>query len=202
MNVRIRHDMHFGAAVYYAGQFKVNHYKLGLCITTNDPDPIQQNIALERIKYFVYQELDSTVFISVDDMDQIVSYASAGLNITSLPCQPVDQIVGIMLYYKLNAIMEQRLFVTETELSSVLGDNIVYLHNDNEDAMDLNNQSDWWTSADLVHFDRDILDQDKVLTMPQANAWRDLGLAWNNHDSEEDSGNVVVFADFKNNETK
>jgi hypothetical protein len=34
-----------------------------------------------------------------------------GINVTTLPEEPVDQIIGMMLYYKLNAIMEGRMIV-------------------------------------------------------------------------------------------
>lgn len=201
MNVRIKHDMSFMAAVFYAGEFRVNHYNLRLWITTNHPDPVTHNIALERIKYFVYRELDSTVFINHSHIDQCQRFMSAGLKITTLPNEPVDQVVGIMLYYKLNAIMEQHMIIVETELSSVLGEHMVYLHSDSELA-DIDFNSDWWHTADLIHCDPELVQAEKVVNMPQASAWRDLDLAWPEHVSDADSGNVVVFADFKNNETK
>lgn len=201
MNVRIRVDMPFGAGVYYIDQYRVNYYNLRLWVTTNHSDPAMQNIALERVKHFVYQELDSSVFISADHVDQCQQFVNAGMKLTTMPCEPVDQIVGIMLYYKLNAIMEEFMVVNETELSSTMGDSIVYLHNDNEEFDNIN-YPDWWFNADPSHCDLAMLDQEKVLSIPQYNAWRDLGLAWLHDTAEDESGNVVVFADFKNNETK
>jgi hypothetical protein len=39
--------------------------------------------------------------------------------------------------------------------------------------------------------------------MHRAGVWRELGLAWHEEsDPVSDSDNTVVFADFKNNETK
>ena len=201
MNVRLKCDMHFSAAVYYDDQFRINHYTLGLWMTTNDADSASQNIAFERIKYFVNQELDSTVFINQANEEQCKRFVAAGLNVTTLPTEPVDQIVGIMLYYKLNAIMEQSMIIVETELSSLLGDSIVYLHSESENVPDIV-QPDWWTSADLVHCDLDFLQHDKIVNMPQATVWRDLDLAWPENTVNTETGNIVVFADFKNNETK
>lgn len=201
MNVRIRISMPFGAGVYYDNQYRINQYNLKLWLTTNHVDPVMQNIALERIRHFVYQELDSSVFINAEHAAQCQQFANAGMKLTTMPCEPVDQIVGIMLYYKLNAIMEDYMLVNETELSSTMGDNIVYLHSENEE-FDNASYPDWWFSADVIHCDFDILEQEKVLSMPQNNAWRDLGLAWAESTDDTDSGNVVVFADFKNNETK
>jgi hypothetical protein len=201
MNVRIRHDMSFSAGIHYAEQYQINHYTLRLWMTTNHPDPAAHNVALERVKYFVYNKLDSCVFINNTQVEQCQKYMTAGLRITSVPADPVDQIVGIMLYYKLNSIMEEHMIVVETELTSVLGDNIVYLHSDNE-FVDPSIMSDWWHSADLTHCDQHLLESDKVLTIPRVSAWRDLDLAWPEYESHDDSvGNVVVFADFKNNDT-
>jgi hypothetical protein len=170
-------------------------------MTTNSLDPADQNISFERIKYFVYSEIDSTIFINRECEEPCRQFISSGLNITTLPGEPVDQLVGIMLYYKLNAIAEERMIVVETELTSVLGDNIVYLHSDNE-FVDSSIMSDWWHSADLTHCDQHLLESDKVLTIPKVSAWRDLDLAWPEYESHDDSvGNVVVFADFKNNDT-
>jgi hypothetical protein len=196
MNVRIKCDMSFGAAVHYDSQFQVNHYSLRLWMTTLHADPATHNVALERIKYFVYNELDSTVFINANDHEQCVRYTNAGMNITTLPTNPVDQIVGIMLFHKLNAIMEQHMIIVETELSSVLGDHIVYLHSEQEltDSVD---PAPWWATADLVHCDHSVLGNQQVLPMPHSSVWRDLTLAWPEPAGIEETGNIVVFADFK-----
>lgn len=201
MNVRIKCDLHFSAAVYYADQFRINHYTLRLWMTTNHNDQVSQNIALERVKYFVNQELDSTVFVNQDNTDQCAKFLQAGMSVTTLPTEPVDQIIGIMLYYKLNAIMEQNMVIMETELSSVLGDSITYLHSELEH---INNivAPDWWNTADLVHCDTNLLEHDKIVNMPRATVWRDLDLAWPEHASFPETGNIVVFADFKNNDAK
>lgn len=201
MNVRIRCDLSFGAGVYYDGHYRVNHYNLRLWMTTNHSDPATHNIALERIKYFVYNEIDSTVFINVNNLEQCTRYALTGLNVTTLPTEPVDQIIGVMLFHKLNAIMEEHMIIVETELSSVLGDNITYLHSENELHSDLIVDA-WWMAPDLVHCDQRIFQTEQVLALPQSSAWRDLDLAWPESTTDTDSGNVVVFADFKNHETK
>jgi hypothetical protein len=201
MNVRIKCDLPFSAAIYYNDQFRVNHFSLRLWMTTNHTDASTHNIALDRIKYFVYNELDSTVFIYSQNKVQCEKFVAAGVKITTLPTEPVDQIVGIMLYHKLNAIMEQHMIIVETEISSALGDNITYLHSENE-LIDAIQPDSWWLTPDLVHCDFSWLSGDKVLSLPQANAWRDLDLAWPDLVTDTDAGNVLVFADFKNNDTK
>lgn len=200
MNVRLRHDMHFTAGIYYGGQTRMNNYTLTLWMTTACSDLQDQNTAFERIKFFIYGKMDSTVFINSAHQDQCQLLMSAGLKVTTLPGEPVDQLIGIMLYYKLNAITEGRMIIEETEITSAMGDNITYLHSEHENT-DIVAHPDWWQMSDPVHCDLDLIDTDKVVAMPQASSWRDLELSWSESESSSDLestlGNTVVFADFK-----
>jgi len=202
MNVRLKHNMAFPAGVYYGGEMRMNHYSLTLNMITNSADPGNHNVAFERIKYFVYDKLDSTIFINSAHAEQCEKFVGAGLKITTMPGEPVDQLVGLMLYYKLNAIMEDRILVEETEISSVLGENMIYLHNDNEHT-DISFMPEWWNTSDCVHSDYLLLDAEKIVTMRSNTVWRELDLCWPEIHVADDTGNIVVFADFKpNHETK
>jgi len=198
MNVRLKHDMHFTAGVYHDGNLTMNNYNLRLWMTTNSEDTIDQTVAFERIKYFIYSQIDNTIFINSDEQDQCVLFSMAGLDITTIPGDPADQLVGLMLYYKLNAIAEDRMIVVETELSSTYGGNMTYLHGEFENISGYE-QPDWWTSPDLTHSDFVLPeDSEKVVSIPQSTSWRELELEWPNKTVESDTtGNIVVFADFK-----
>jgi len=203
MNVRLKYDLHFTAGIYVDGELTMNNYSLRLWMTTNSEDPVDQTIAFERIKYFIYNQIESTIFIDQDEQDQCVLYAMAGLNITTTPGDPVDQLVGRMLYFKLNAIAEERMIVVETELSSGYGSHMTYLHGEFENTIGYE-QPAWWTSPDLTHSDFVFPeDSEKVVSIPQSTSWRELELAWATDPEPEATGNIVVFADFKQtNETK
>jgi hypothetical protein len=171
-------------------------------MTTNCENSADQNTSLERIKYFIYSQLDSTIFINKNLEEQCDQFAHAGLDITTIPGDPVDQLIGIMLYYKLNAITEDRMIIMETEISSGLGDNMTYLHSDFENTVGYA-QPGWWTTPDLIHSDLVPNESEKVVAMTPATVWRDLELAWQDDPADDSSGNVVVFADFKKpNETE
>jgi len=196
MNVRLKYTMPFSAGVYYGGEMRMNNYTTTVYMTTNTHDPASHNVAFERIKYFVYEQLDSSIFINSDHQDQCERFAAAGLSVTTMPGEPVDQLIGLMLYHKLNAIMEDRIVVDETEISSVLGESMVYLHSGNEHT-DVEHFPDWWTTEDPGHSDYVLLAADKVVTMHNAGAWRELELSWPETESTTETGNIVVFADFK-----
>jgi hypothetical protein len=172
-------------------------------MTTNSENSVDQSIAFERIKYFIYSKIDNTIFINSNQKSQCTLFTKAGLSITTLPGDPVDQLIGIMLYYKLNAIAEERMIIMETEISSTYGANMTYLHSDFENTTGYK-QPAWWTTPDLIHSDFVMSSRsEKVLSIPTNTDWRELELAWSDEPSSGSEGNVVVFADFKQtDETK
>jgi len=196
MNVRLKYDLPFTAGIYHSDSLRMNNYSLRLWMTTNTDNPQDQNTAFERIKYFIYNHVDSTIFINSNEQEQCKNFVQAGLNITTIPGDPVDQLIGIMLFYKLNAVMEDRIIIVETELSSAYGEQMTYLHNEVENTMGIESPA-WWTTADLTHSGFKLPDTEKVVSMSPGTAWRDIDLAWTDTVAEVDTGNIVVFADFK-----
>ena len=202
MNVRLKYDFPFTAGIYHNGSFYMNNYTLRVLMATVSEDPNDQATAFERLKCFIYTCMESTVFIDVTETEQCNRYVQAGLNITTMPGAPVDQLIGIMLYHKLNAVMENRMIVFETELSSAVGEYMVYLHSEEEHTVGYV-QPEWWDTADLTHNEVAPANLDNVVAIPQATAWRELELGWIDDVAGDESGNVVVFADFKKpDETK
>jgi hypothetical protein len=194
MNVRIICPINFTAGIHYNNELQMNNYSVKLNILTNSLDGSINNIALDRIKYFIYTEIDSTVFINAADEDQCNRYIDAGINITTIPEEPIDQLVGIMLFNKLSAIVEGKLIIEQVELSSNLGDGIIYLH-DLEENIDELVVPEWWKTPDLIHCDAKFVDNEDIVTLTNLTIWRDLNLDWPHE--KKDMGNTVVFADFK-----
>jgi len=196
MNVRLKYDFPFTAGIYHNGNFYMNNYTLRVLMATVSEDPDDQTTAFERLKYFIYTCMESTIFIDAAETEQCDQYVQAGLRITTMPGAPVDQLIGIMLYHKLNAVMENRMIVFETELSSAVGEYMVYLHSEEEHTVGYV-QPEWWDTADLNHSEVAPANSDNVVAILQATAWGELDMAWTDDIAGEESGNVVVFADFK-----
>lgn len=199
MNVRLRYDTPVSAGIWYNDQLMMNTYQLSLKLITTTGDPAEHNIALERIKYFIHSELNSTVFINVENEDQCSLLAEAGVGITTLPEEPIDQIVGIVLFSKFNAIMEGRMVLTELEVSSELGENIVYLHSEAE-SLGSFAEFGWWSEPTIDHCDYEE-DSDNTIEVLKNNQWRELELEWPSASSSK-KDNTVVFAKFDKDETK
>ena len=193
MNVRIAQLLGITAGAWYDGALEMNQYTIKLWMVTQSVDTEEQNVAFRRAKHFVYSQLENTIF--VDDSDpKFAEFVQAGLNVTTLPGDPSDQLIGIMLFHKLNAVMEDRIRLVEVEVSA--GDGVIYLHGENETPEDLV-QPDWWSTVDLTHCDTVPENSEKVLSIPPVTNWRELDMAWTESTESDALGNIVVFADFK-----
>ncbi len=202
MNVRLKYDVMFTAAVYHGSRPIMNNYNLRLWMVTNSEDATDQNTAFERIKYFMYNHMDSGIFVNTAHAEQGQKFVNSGFVVTALPGDPTDQLIGIMLFHKLNAIMENRMIIVETELSSTYGENMTYLHSENETTWGIESPA-WWNTADLMHSDMTTGSADNIVAMTTGTPWRDLELDWANPVVVDTATGNVVFADFKSDhETK
>ena len=196
MNVRLHYETGFLAGVYFDDRLQLNSYQVGLHLVTRSVDPADSNIALERVKAFV-EGLNSTVFINSCWSLHEEMMREMGIDVTPLPEEPVDQIVGMMLYYKLNAIMEGRMEITQLELSSVLGDDICYLHDD-EDPAGPFTQDGWWNDPSARRAGKTITDTETNVVKIAHKNWREFGLDW--PDAATKPSKTVVHVNFTKNE--
>jgi len=199
MNVRIRYDTSFVAGVHWQDQIYMTNYGVDVQLLTNTIDPAEQNIAMYRMKSMISDCFTSSVFINQSQQKQIKQYLAAGIAVTTLPEDPLDQIVGIMLYCKLNAVMEGRLLITNLDLSSEMGDSIVYSHSDDE-VMGPLGEMGWWHSPDPIHNDlakyyNKRPSDERIVEMQKAKNWKDYGFHWNAQE-ETPVESSVVYADF------
>jgi hypothetical protein len=197
MNVRVAQLFSFNAGVWYDGALEMSDYTIKLWMITQTHNTEEQNIAICRVRHFMFEQIDNTIFVDSVDRAKCTELTRAGLNITSLPGEPGEQLIGIMLFHKLNAVMEERIKIVEIEISNSGG--TIYLHGENETSEELI-VPDWWITADLVHYDSQLLESDKIVTMHRASGWRDLDLAWPDSAEDTEHGNTVVFANFKSSD--
>jgi hypothetical protein len=205
MNVRLQYDLEFLAGIYYEDQLQFNSYSVSVSLLTQAADAASSNIALERLKCFVYHDLANTVFFGPADHDKVEMFQALGTNVTTLPDAPVDQIVGMMLYCKLNAIMEDRMIITDLDISSSLGDSVWYSHN-NEDnlgpfAYCATAEDAWWYNSSTQHhtLEAESVPDNVVKVTPCT--WHEYGLMWP-EERNEPTGNTVIYPDFRKHETK
>jgi hypothetical protein len=176
MNVRLKHSMSFRAGVHFNTRFFICEYTLNLWLSTGTIDIHEQNVALSRIQKMIYHEFSDCVFVNQADTKQIKLYKAANMKVSDLPDDPLDQIVGIMLYCKLNAVAEGRLVIHELELASDQGDNMFFCHSAEENIGPFSAQS-WWHDSSRKISNIKGLDKNIVAMQDRMN-WAHYGLDW------------------------
>jgi hypothetical protein len=161
---------------------------------TKTKDSASTNVALDRAKAFVYGALESTVFINQANAEKAEFMQMMGINVTTLPEEPVDQIIGMMLYYKLNTVMEERMTVTGLDIASSLGDNVWYQH-DEEDVAGPFATDGWWHRASMQHESIERDPEPGNIVKVTSTGWYELNLEWPEATAPA-TANTVVFANF------
>ena len=176
MNVRLEHQFQFTAGTYLDGHLHMNNYYVKMEMITLSVDGIEQNIALDRMRHMLFKHFQDCAFVHATEVDAIDKLQSADINTVILPETPVDQIVGIMLYCKLNAIMQERMVITQLKISSDLGQNLWYLQCEEEDVGPFEELS-WWYTPDPNTFEKNT-NYSNIIRLQKNNSWHDYHLEW------------------------
>jgi hypothetical protein len=190
VNVRLKHQMTFRAGVHFNNRYFTCEYSLNLWLTTGTTNIHEQNVALSRIQKLIYHELTDCVFIAQTDSKQIKLYKAAHMRVSELPEEPLDQIIGIMLYCKLNAVTEGRLRIHDLELASDQGDMMFYCHAEEENIGPFSVQSWWHDPGPKIS---NIKGTDKrIVAMQERMGWSHYGLDWEEDNIEPVKESVVL----------
>jgi hypothetical protein len=161
--------------------------------TVDTPSISEQNIAMERVKFYLHECLQHSVFVNQEDSDAIEKYVKAGMNVSTLPEDPYDQIIGIMLMTKLNSITEGRLNITDLSIESAMSDGVSCCMSDDESLGPFYDKGWWNDSSQKIN---NITDKNKkiVKLSKSKTEWQDVYLDW------EEKANIttseIVFASF------
>jgi hypothetical protein len=145
-------------------------------MTTVSDDPTIQNVAFDRIRFFLNEIMQNGILVdsSCPKLNDLLKLSPDRLIV--LPEQPFDQVVGMALFCKLNAIMNEEIIIDEVELSSDEGSGIIYHVDESDDMSDFTETSKkkkispWWNREDLTTFD--------TKKPPEDFDWGSIGLDW------------------------
>ena len=200
MNVRLEYDMNWNAGIWFEDRLQMNDYQISLSMTTNTSDSQDQITCMNRINYFVYEELGSTIFINENNVEQIQALVTAGCKVTTLPEEPIDQVLGWIIFLKLNAILEDRMIISDIKIQSNLGDNIKYLHTAGESLGPIN-ETGWWADPSPIHTSVKLSSNKKrIVKLNTGTTWKKLGMNWTGESTSPEPANTVVFAQFTKDE--
>jgi hypothetical protein len=188
MNVKLRFDLNFRAGNWYDNEFLVNSYGVKLQLITQSQDPEDHPVCIGRIRT-VFELLENTVFINQHNQDKIQELTSCGFRVIAFPQEPIDQIVGVVLFEKLNSVLEGRMKVTDLDLNSDCGGNIWFLHSDHETVNEIPDLG-WWAEPGPSCNDYHSANQGKkVVKLKKPMNWKLFDLDWESNQS----GQTVII---------
>jgi len=173
----------------------INNYSATVDLVTQSDVLAENNIAYERIKYWVDHVIDNSIVISRENK-KLPQWQEVNARLLAFPDEPVDQLMGIMMAMKLNAICQDRLLITAVSISSNQGDNMIYVH-EYDDPVGPMAESNWWNDpAPIWQSSSKQTRGKKVISLDRCIDWKDLDLGW---DEPERNNNTVVMANFSKN---
>lgn len=176
MTTSIQREFNFHAA-NHINSFMISYYSVNLFIEVETDSSYEQNVAMDRIKLFIYDIINDAVFVNVKNKKAIDNYESCGIRVCSLPEDPYEQIINVMLYKKLNAIVEDRMTILELSLTSTNSDGMVYIHDIDEPTGPFEADG-WWSNSDMS-ISGVRKSKDKVVTLfGRTPSWDEVGLSW------------------------
>lgn len=154
-----------------------NDVDLTLHMTPQTSQAGAQNVAFEKIKYISQKILQNAIFINHDKThwEKLSEYGNRVIDFTNVP---VDQIVGISLFYKFNAVAGDQMKVNFIEIESWQGENLKFIISNDSPEKEIIKQSKiknpWWfdSSPRFTNFTK------KVLT------WQDIGFTISDTDEK------------------
>lgn len=192
MSTRIEKDFFFQAAVRFEEKFYINLYEFTLSMLVETENIREQNIAIERLDYFIHRILENSIFVYKEETKAIDAYEKAGIKICTTPEEPYDQIIALILLLKLNAIMENRLFITDMTFGSKLSDGVRFSVV-SEIANDIFKEDGWHNSActNIKNFEKINKSKDKIVKLFEYSDWADIGLSWK--EKSKNSEKILIY---------
>jgi hypothetical protein len=176
MDVRISKSFTVAAALHLEGKFLVNVYDFDISMLVYTDNMHEQNVAIERMNYFIEQSLEDSIIINSECVDAIQKYQDAGIKICMTPEEPFCQIVAMVVLQKLNAIMEGRIRVTDIDFGSGISAGVRFqLVSEMAEAMV--SVKGWWTKPDMCITDV-IKTKDNIVKLCDPKSWDRIGLSW------------------------
>jgi hypothetical protein len=200
MNVRLSRIWQWQSGIVYKDYFYINTYTANIHMHTTSMYDHDHDTAYGRMEYWFQEVMQDAVLINSDSAN-VKAYTATGQRLLLFPDQPVDQLVGIMLCLKLNAIAEGRLIISDVDISSVHGADMVYQHNQAE-AVGPMAATGWWHDARPIWNHASTSTRgSKVVSLNRAADWHSLDLDWQSI-TDKDRDSSIVFADFDRDEDK
>ena len=163
MNVKLNWRGDFLGICAYDDKIFPNHFQVEMQMVTKTENPRFQNVAFERMKLLVSDIFGNSIFVGHENTNMDALSKIYPEKMVILPEEAYDQVIGIALYCKANAVMEGAIHCHSVRISSYLGDSVWYQFEDGEDMGPYavavprkkrgRNTVPWWHRSDVLTFD-------------------------------------------------
>lgn len=177
MNVRIRFNYDIRSAAWIGDEFLINNFAVNLQLITQSHNSQDHSVCMGRIRT-VIDQLEHSIFVHQDNTVKINEFINCGLRVTAFPQEPIDQIVGVVLFEKLNAVLEDRMRVTDIDICSDFGDNIWFMHSENEKISAIPNTGWWVDASPMCNVIYNSAAEKKVVKLRKQLNWKSFDLEW------------------------
>lgn len=178
LSTRIVKDYTIDAAVHFENEFMISPFEMQIYMDVETDSVREQNVAIERMNYFLNYHIDSAIFVDSQLAETIAKYEAAGITVLELPEEPYDQIVGTILMLKCNAIMEERLIITDCVFGSKLSSGIKF-DLALEQVQENFTGKYWWNNHTVsTAMTTTSKKKDKIVKLFDADKWTELNLTW------------------------
>lgn len=160
----------------------INNYSLRTEFSANSLDNNEHNVAYNRMKFWFLDVMESSVLIS-HDHPKVKHWQETGSRVLIFPEDPVDQLVGMMLYSKLTAITQDRIVLDRVSIASPLDDEVIYHHFADEDLGPFADAG-WWNDARPIWHTKPGRGKGKVISLDRVADWKDHELDWDRSQQE------------------
>jgi hypothetical protein len=191
-NVRIGFSPTFTAGIHFDTGVIMNTYSVHLQMITKSMNTIDHNIAMERCKYIIYEQFCDAIIIGDENKKIAKKYQDVGFRTIIFPNEAADQLTGLALYSKLQAVTEDVIDILDISLRSTMGGGISYLHHDEETAGPYEKPG-WWSDAG-PNCNTLPSTRKKIVTLNNP-TWKSLDLDWD--DGEEPETLIEIKLDKK-----
>ena len=187
MNFKLANDFSFSAVIIDGSNIFPNFYNIKINMETMTENNNYQNIAIQRILVFLQEMLDGCIFCSENNpiATKFIRLAKES-RVILFPEEPYDQVIGMILFHKLNAITEDMLQVESVIISSELGENLTYTIDEfaEFEFMSAKVEIPWWDRSDLSV-------SNNIKQIKLTESWKDINLDWGAHNMLDVSVGLV-----------
>jgi len=200
MTARISRVFSFQSGVYFPEIFRINTYDMDMSFNVETESIRDQNVAIDRVKYFLQECLTDSILVCQQEKAAIEKYTNADIKVCTLPEDPYDQIIAIMLISKVNAIMEGKLVLTDITITSRLSDDVYCAHSLDEHMGPFADFGWWSDSTTKISSIANASKTKKVVKLIKStHSWDDVGLIWEDSlPMQSNTSSEIVFVHFDN----